>query len=295
MKTIDTLIQDMEDVILNGPKIGYEAAQKVMAKYSVAIDNQWEASFLDERQTPRIRMSNIGKMCSREAWYNEHSEGRKIEKLSPALLHLFSYGHLVEQQALMLAELAGHKVTHRQESCEVSDVSGSCDAVIDGVVIDVKSCGDFVFQKFLNGLEPGDPFGYWVQLVGYYSDLKKKYPDEIVDNQVAWLAVDKEKGRIYLDHHIVSDKQVDDVVDYVRRRRIESRVAAPPDRMLDDEKGKSKVLPLACRFCNWKFECKNPRAFVYSSRGKETITFYTDPVGLRVDERPTNDMWEISK
>lgn len=295
MASIDTLIDDLNSVITGGNPGGLsnEHQNSIVAKYGIIAERQWRESFLKPDQKRRLRMSNWGKKCNREGWYEEHPHGRKIEKLEPRLLNMFSYGHLVEHQMLMLCELAGHDVKFAQQNVELVDgISGHLDVILDGMVCDVKSASDYAFQKFQNGYNKSeDMFGYWAQLNGYYAACCRN-PDigkhVTVLDRVGWLACNKTTGEFCLDMHRPDAPRF-------TRANANSKVnickadEAPP-RLPDVEQGANgnRKLDTACAYCQWKFECwPDVRVFEYK-KGNGTYKQYLTKVGKEPNVREIN-------
>ena len=218
---------------------------------------------------PYLRMSNIGRP-DRQLWYNINSKQEK-EQLPPATRVKFAYGDLVEQMILLYAKMAGHTVEQEQAEVEINGIKGHIDAMIDGVVVDVKSASTFSWQKFDNGqlLEPGnDPFGYVAQLAGYVEALTPGQGG-------AFLAVDKTLGKITLlqvPAEVLQRYRVRDRINHIK-----AVVASPelPPRCHDDiPDGKSGNMKLAtgCSYCPHKFECWPGLKTYYYSGGPRFFT-----------------------
>ena len=58
------------------------------------------------------------------------------------------YGDIIETLVLWLARQAGHEVKWEQKEVSIDGVTGHIDAVIDGVLADLKSCSPFSYKKF---------------------------------------------------------------------------------------------------------------------------------------------------
>ena len=94
-------------------------------------------------------MSNVGRP-ERQLYYEVHGvgeEGQKPEELRPQTMLQFMFGDVWESILLYLAKEAGHTVTHEQSEVTLNGVKGHNDAIIDGVVVDVKSASPFSFKK----------------------------------------------------------------------------------------------------------------------------------------------------
>lgn len=209
-----------------------------------------------------LRFSALGKP-NRQVWYEAHPiEGTK-EKMIPKTYIKFMYGDIIEQMLLFLAKEAGHTVEAEQAEVEVLGVKGHIDAIIDGVVVDVKSASPFGYKKFKEGtVTEDDPFGYVAQLSGYADVLTP-------GKEAAWFANDKVAGDICIStlsptvikHHKPEDriKELKDVI----------ALEEPPQLCYEpiaDGKSGNEKLPTACSYCSHKKRCHpSLRAFSYST------------------------------
>ncbi len=209
-----------------------------------------------------LRFSALGKP-NRQVWYDAHPiEGGK-EKLVPKTYIKFLYGDIIEQLILFLTREAGHEVSHTQEQVEVDGVKGHIDAIVDGVVVDVKSASSFGYKKFKeNSVTEDDPFGYVAQLSGYADVLTP-------GKAGAWIANDKVAGDIcvsplsatIIKHHTPGPR-IAELKEVIKSE-------TPPERCYEDvPDGKSgnRKLSTPCSYCGHKFRCwDNLRAFAYST------------------------------
>lgn len=218
-----------------------------------------------DKREAYLRFSNMGSPCERKLWYEINSPEDK-EELSADVLLKFLYGHLIEAFILLLAEVSGHSVQGTQDEASLFGIKGHRDAVIDGVVVDVKSTSSFSYKKFAEGrLADDDPFGYIPQLQGY---LKAGEDDPLVldKNRAAFLPVDKTLGHFCLDFHEKKDWDWEKILDH--KKEIISQ-PEPPERGFEPEPmGKSGNMQLGtfCSYCNFKEKCyPELRTFIYSS------------------------------
>jgi hypothetical protein len=209
-----------------------------------------------------IRFSALGRP-NLQVWYDAHPIPGGKEKLLPKTYVKFLYGDIIEQLLLYLAREAGHEVQDCQKQVEIDGVTGSIDAIIDGVVVDVKSASPFGYRKFEEGtVTQDDPFGYVAQLSGYANVLT---PGE----GAAWLANDKVAGDICISplapvvikHHPPAER-IAELKEVINNE-------TPPDRCYDDvPDGKSgnRKLSTGCSYCRHKFRCWDGlRGFAYSN------------------------------
>lgn len=148
----------------------------------------------------QLRLSGLGDKCPKALWYSIHCP-EQAEALPASARFKYGYGHIIEELALSLARLAGHDVQGEQDELEVDGIVGHRDAVVDGCVLDVKSCSSISFGKFKERtLEKDDAFGYLYQLDGYI--LGSASDPLVVDKQKGYfLAIDKTLGHMVLYEH----------------------------------------------------------------------------------------------
>lgn len=156
--------------------------------------------FGERKEHRPLRLSKLGEMCPKHLWYQAHHP-ELAEALPAEAIMKFSYGHTIEQQCIALAKAAGHEVTGEQDEVVVDGVKGHRDCVIDGYIVDVKSCSGRMFEKIsTKALGNDDPFGYLAQLDGY---MVGSADDDCVtckDTAFIW-AIDKVLGKMVLYEH----------------------------------------------------------------------------------------------
>jgi hypothetical protein len=194
MAKIATLEKDIAQVLKEGKKLDTYLLSRFGTNVAMKLQRQLERRTPTARTTPTIRASEIGMAdsCSRKLWYTYH-EPEKAEGMHSDSIMKFLYGDIIEEAVLTLAKAAGHTVEKEQDQVKFAlghyTVVGHIDAVIDGVLIDVKSTTPYGMKDFEAG-RGGDKFGYRAQLNVYAvgTGIKEK----------AWLAVDKQAGAIKL-------------------------------------------------------------------------------------------------
>lgn len=228
-------------------------------------------------------MSNIGTPCEKKLWYSIN-EPEDQEELTPETKLKFLYGDIIEQVMLLLARLSGHTVEGSQDEVILEGVVGHRDAVIDGVIVDVKSASSFSYKKFSeHKLSEDDPFGYIPQLMSY---LEASQDDPIVldKGRAAFLAVDKTLGHFCLDFHERPDWNWTEVLDHKK----EVLAGEIPERGFEPEpfgKSGNEKLGTFCSYCSFKEKCfPELRTFLYSN----------GPVFLTKVER-VPDVYEVPK
>lgn len=215
-----------------------------------------------ERGDRPIRFSALGKK-DRQVWMDAHPEPDREERLTPKTYLKFLYGDVIEQLLLLLVKEAGHSVEDTQKQVEVNGITGSIDALIDGVVVDVKSASSFGYKKFEERrVTEEDPFGYVDQLSGYSTVLT---PGE----DAAWLAMDKVHADICvspLPYTVIKHHNPVDRIEHLKEV-IESET--PPElcyQPVPDGKSGNFKLDTGCGYCRHKYRCHpDLRVFLYST------------------------------
>jgi len=263
MKTIDTLIEDLEDTLCNGAQIPEELVERYKEKFGEFLKYRFTPESKVKRGT--LRFSNLGRPCERQLWYevNSPEEG---EPLRPETYMKFLIGDLIELLTLFLVEASGHTVEGTQDTQVIEGVVGHRDGVIDGVLVDVKSASSRSFHKFKEGkLSEDDPFGYVDQLQAY---LYAGQDDPIVTDKdrAAFLVVDKTLGHICLDVHERSEVPYDSIV---RHKKEVVNSDELPERAFEDvPDGKSgnRKLATTCSYCAFKNSCwPDLKTYIYSN------------------------------
>ena len=257
MASINTLVSDIYRLLEEGTEEDtYEACQMFGQRLANLMHDRLQPK--EEKRT--LRMSNIGKP-DRMLWYECNPNVKKEEFNGPTYLK-FLYGDVIEEVVLLLAEVSGHTVEDRQREVTVNGIVGHIDAVIDGVLVDVKSASPYSFKKFKDGtLKQDDPFAYITQLSGYLQGTKM--------DDGAYVAVDKQNGYITVMSLEDTDRvDINDRVEYIKEVVI---AKDPPPRCFSPEpmgKSGNLKLPVGCSYCPFKLECWKDvglRKFIYST------------------------------
>jgi len=240
-KTINTLVPDILELLAKGSfKIDG-------TKLGELIERR-----LSEERTPKLSMSNFGKPCDRQLWL-QINRPDLAAPLDGATRLKFLYGDILEEIILSLAEQAGHDVKGRQDDCSYGGLIGHRDAIIDGMVIDVKSANSRSFEKFRThsvDREDGDNFGYIDQL-SLYVLAGADDPEVEIKGEGAFLAIDKEQGRMVLDKYPrrrITDKDIEE------KRRM---LAQPEPPECHYELGPRGGKPWQCSYCSHKEYCRS--------------------------------------
>lgn len=263
-KHISTLVDDIYKV-LEG-RGGWDAA---ITEYFKSCMEALAQERLEEAQEPRtnLGLSMLGTPCDRKIWY-KINEPHEAEPLDGETIGNFLYGDIIEAFVLSLAKAAGHDVQYEQHPIMVHGVKGHCDAVIDGMVVDVKSCSSRAFPKFQEGKVPDDdPFGYVSQLSSYLYGMKDT-PEVTYKTEAAFLAVRKERFKLALDRYDFTEElaakeaEVERVKALVEGPIPQERLAPVPV----SKTSKNMQVALGCRYCEYLKHCwPEARKFIYSA------------------------------
>lgn len=259
MPTIDTLVEDIYKLF--DPNVMHTPDEKNLDQFAENMKNILRVR-LASREDVRdpLRFSALGKP-DRQLWYM--AKGYPSEEMTPKTYFKFLYGDVIEALLLFLAKESGHDVHSEQMEIEVDGVKGHIDAIIDGVVTDVKSASPFAYKKFKDHtLVENDPFGYIQQISGYTSTIT---PGE----SGAFLAADKVSGDLTVMN--VSTSIIASHPPAPRIAHLKEVIASdeiPPRCFPDEEDGKSgnRKLGTQCSYCAFKKECwPGLRTFIYST------------------------------
>jgi hypothetical protein len=276
MKTIDTLIEDIESVIR-----GEGGWNKYIADMMAVNMASLTMTRFESVQEPRdyLSLSSIGTPCDRKLWYKVNQSASSEALPANALLKFF-FGDLIEELVLSLAEAAGHTVVGRQTRLDVHGIKGSRDAVIDGMTIDVKSASPMSFQKFKKGdLVNDDPFGYISQLSSYVYAGKD---DPLVTDKErgGFLVVDKVNGHIHLDVYDFSNQFDNKEQEMERAKAVVA--GSLPERTFEpvpqSKTSPNMKLPMMCSYCDFKKTCwPSLRSFAYSGGPVHLVEVVNEP------------------
>lgn len=240
----------------------------------------------DRRTSPgTVRMSNFGTECERKLWYTVN-KADKAEKLDGRTRFKFLYGDMLETIVLFLAKIAGHSVTGAQDKVELHGLVGHRDAIIDGVLVDVKSASPQGMYKFKDhALDSDDPFNYRDQL-DLYLAASRDDPLVTVKGEAAFVAVDKVNGDIVVDSYKKRDRDYEKLIEE-KTSMVESE-EVPKRRYFPKADGSSGNYKLGteCSYCPFKQECwPGLRTFIYSNGPRYLTTVARTPDVYEVKEQ----------
>lgn len=286
-KTIATLTEDIYRVLDSNEE--HSPNPSITKAYAERIGGEMAGATLKRdkpREKGKLWASDLGKKCLRQAWYKFNMPGQG----SPLLGHTkfkFLYGNILEEALLYLAEEAGHDVQELQTRVETTlpngwAISGRIDAVIDGVLIDVKSTSSFGFARYKYGISTSnDSFGY-IQQLGFYSVFGGFSCD---DQGFVW--IDKQNGHIkYTSCAVDTKEQLE-----AKATAIADAIETPKEEDVPkgyevEEFGKSgnEVLAMPCSYCEFKKQCwkdsnggKGLRTFAYSHKPIDFTNIVREP------------------
>jgi hypothetical protein len=261
-KSIETLIADIYSQV---QQKGNWFSGGLVQEFSREVGARLEEQFGRTQGAPTLRLSQMGPRCPKALWHSIHTPDL-AEPLQPWAEVKFSFGHILEALAIALAKASGHHVCGEQDAVYVDGITGHRDCVIDGCIVDVKSCSSRSYQKFKDkSLGQNDSFGYLDQLDGYLVGSLED-PLVTVKDRGYLLAIHKELGHMCLYEHILREKSIRArISDY---RRIVSSEQAPPCTCGTVADGKSGNIRLDTRasYNSYKFSCfPNLRTFIYAN------------------------------
>lgn len=262
MPKLEDLPQDIYKLF--DPEVHHEPSEDNLNEFMNNVKELLRRRLAEQKERDAsevLRFSSLGKP-DRQLWYEAHPDGTK-EPFTLKTYLKFLYGDLIEQLYLFLAKEAGHSVEQEQAEVELDGIKGHIDAIIDGVLVDVKSASSFGYKKFRERtVTEEDPFGYVDQLAGYSNILTP-------GQDAAWWAIDKVNGnncisplsKLVIEHH-KPDERIKHLKNVITQE-------APPQRCYDDvPDGKSgnRKLDTGCSYCPHKFRCwPGLRTFIYST------------------------------
>lgn len=279
MSKIETLGDDIFALLQSQKRLTPEEVAEKMGAFGAAQGMLLNRALTErdgERKHMTIYASELGKRCKRQLWY-AHNTPMLAEPLPPKTKFKFMYGDMIEEAVLTLAEQAGHKVEDRQKIVEHTHpsgwkVRGRQDAVIDGVLVDVKSSSPFGMKKFAEGLnDTNDTFGYRQQL-SFYNGVS--FPDY---KRQGFVAVDKQNGDIewHESPWISTKESLEEAIEAIEDSLEPSRVANAEE----DASFRNRKLTTECSYCPFKRVC-----FRHSNSGKGLLmaAYSNQPVWLTV-------------
>jgi hypothetical protein len=279
MPDISTLVAD----IYHTRRTGEGWTKEISDWYSWALSEKMNEQMrqASEERPNRLRFSNIGQEDCK-LWYTINRP-EMMRPMPDPMLNVMSMGDMVEVYLLALTMAAGHSVTSFQAVSEINGIKGSNDAIIDGMMIDVKSASDMNYNKFTSldltdsDNDPdkvGHLISYVPQLAAYtFSNWGN--PDLTYKTTAGFLVFNKQTGQIYLDVYDLSS-EIEGIEEKISSK-IKMVDGTFPGRaygpVKSGEAGNTE-LSKTCHFCSFKDDCwpqkrtfqyKRGNGFVYKS------------------------------
>lgn len=227
-----------------------------------------------EEKRDSLRMSNFGTKCDRKLWYQINTPD-DAEPLLPPVRIKFLYGDIIEELLLSLASEAGHRVEGRQDKLELEGIIGHRDAIIDGMLVDVKSANARSFlkhKKLYKDIKNDIWFSSYIDQLQMYLEASQDDPLLKVKNAGALLAISKEMGNLALQ--IIPRQNYDWSKKIEEKKRIVNEISPPPRNFEDEKDGMSgnRKLCTYCSYCNFKKKCWPEMRTFLSSTGPKHLT-----------------------
>lgn len=240
-------------------------------------------SFGPRNQVPTLRLSQMGARCPCALWHSIHTP-MAAERLPPWARIKFGYGHILEALVIEMARAAGHEVTGEQDEIILDGIKGHRDCVIDGAIVDVKSCSSRQFEKYkTKSIHQDDSFGYLDQLDGYVVGSAMD-PRVSVKDRGYILAIDKTLGHICCYEHIAREESIRQRIRYFRDIVSLDR---PPkctcETEADGESGNVR-LGVTASYNAFKYQCfPQLRTFLYAAGPRYLTKVVKRP--MKVDKK----------
>ena len=275
-KTLDTLVDDVYMLMKNKNTAKGVDAEAEIEKFGEAMKDLMRKEFLPSvpnfSNRSGLRLSAVGKPVLQQ-WYGVKKFSK--EKIEPKTLIKFMYGHMIEEMLLFFVRLSGHEVTDEQKLVSVGGIKGSMDCKIDGVVVDVKSTTKFGITKFENGsLAKDDGFGYIDQI--------KAYAHAEGDRKWAWLAMDRDSGKLAVCQYDLDDTEhpyhayysgdIEEKIEHVKKSTAEEERPDFCASPVEDGKSGNLKLPTMCGYCAYKKHCYPTARLFITGSGPKYLT-----------------------
>lgn len=255
---ISTLVSDIRALLDNG----HETNQEVPDIGGV-ISNRLK-EHLEPRSEKTLRASNLGYPL-RKLWYAFNYKGTVEQPSADAKLKWLS-GDIWEAVLLWLAAEAGHAVRDQQKEVRIDGIVGHIDAMIDGVVVDVKTASSPSYKRFNKDEMWQDPFlSIYLSQLAFYS--------EALECDGAFLVVDKTLCHLKLVPFSREELKQIRIKDVIKEKKGVITSSKTPERCYQPivEDNQNERLPIACGYCPYLSECWKD----YSEEGIRTFKYST--------------------
>lgn len=259
MASINTLLADVSALLQTNGWFTQSLADEFAKEVSLRMQTHF-----NEEKTPRLRMSKLGDECPCALWNSIHHP-ELAEPLPSHARFKYAYGHIIEALAICLAKASGHTVTGEQDEVVLDGIVGHRDCVIDGCIVDVKSCSSYSFQKFKDRtLAQDDAFGYLEQMDAYVVGSSDDPLVQVKDRGYFW-AIDKVLGKMCLYEHYARPTHIRNrITEHKRLIGLPSTPACTCGIISDGKSGNLR-LDVKASYNSYKYACfPRLRTFLYA-------------------------------
>ena len=204
----------------------------------------------------RLRMSSIGRPYC-QLWYDKNKPEAAVEK-SPHFLLQMVIGDMIEAVVNGVMVESGVEV-YASEQVKLAlgkhTITGTTDPSFEPVT-DTKSASQYSYNyKFTDWqtLAENDSFGYVAQGVGYAIALDKKFN--------GWFVVNKSTGEFKFVPYEADEeynekllRKLEYKLDKLENNKF-NRCFDPVEETFRKKPTGNKILPIECKFCDYKFDC----------------------------------------
>lgn len=268
MKNIHTLIVDIQYLLTQRGWV----TPAIEADLGSEVSRRFKDQFAEHNGTGTLRLSRMGPQCPCALWHSIHRP-ELVEPLPPWAEFKFMFGHTIEAQAIALAKAAGHEVTGEQDEVIVDGIVGHRDCVVDGCVVDVKSCNSLSFQNYKAGLDSKmDEWGYLSQLDGYLLGSRND-PLVTVKDKAYILFIHKELGHMHLHQHTLREEPLRKrIAEYKEIVKQKSPPTCTCPTQPDGQSGNIR-LSYPATYSSFKYACfPLLRTFLYAGKAPVYLT-----------------------
>ena len=204
----------------------------------------------------RLRMSSIGRPYC-QLWYDKNKPEAAVEK-SPHFLLQMVIGDIIEAVVNGVMVESGVEV-YASEQAKLAlgkhTITGTTDPSFEPVT-DTKSASQYSYNyKFTDWqtLAENDSFGYVAQGVGYAKALDKKFN--------GWFVVNKSTGEFKFVPYEADEEYNEKLLTKLEHKldKLENnkfnRCFDPVEETFRKKPTGNKILPMECKFCDYKFDC----------------------------------------
>jgi uncharacterized protein YejL (UPF0352 family) len=146
-KSIDSLVDDIYALL--DEDTHHEPSEENLEWLANAVQNLLR-SRLSSRERKAAALRFLKLRTTRPTAVVRSTLPSKAERMLPKTYFKFLYGDMIELLLLFLTKEANMTFKENKQQVEVAGVIGHCDAVIDGVTVDVKSASPYSVTESLS-------------------------------------------------------------------------------------------------------------------------------------------------